>query len=809
MSTRIPPIDDEAPTLDAPAPRSVDVPERIGPYRLLERIGMGGMGDVWLAEQTKPIQRKVALKLIRGGFHRGEIVARFESERQALALMDHPAIARVFDAGTSDDGRPYFAMEYVPGEPITDYCDRAKATNRERLELMIDVCRGVQHAHQKAVIHRDLKPSNILVREGEARPQPKIIDFGIAKAIGQKLTDHTMHTQVGQFVGTLDYMSPEQADPSQHGIDTRSDVYALGVVLYQLLTSTLPFDAEEMRQVSREEACRRIREEDPPRPSTRVSSLGADSTQSAANRRTDVALMTKELRGDLDWIVLKALEKDRTRRYSSPDALAADLQRFLHHEPVVARPPSAAYRAQKFVRRHRVGVAFAAVLAAAAMALVVTTLVQNRRIAAERDRANREAQAANAALDFMTDLFNISDPSEARGNSVTAREVLDRGAEKIETAFEDAPEVRARMMGTMGRVYESLGLYEPAEKALETALRLQREEPGADTVALAKSISDLGWLQRERGDFPAAERSFQEAHDMLVRELGEDHLDVATQVTRLGIVHADLAEYDEALELKQRAFEIGERNDTDRLSYTQNLANAYADLGRPNEALPLYERILERRLEIYGGDHVDVAFAHDNLALVLFDLERFDDAETHHVLALEMLERVFGPEHPEVAQTLGNLSAFYFDRGKLEEAEPLARRAVKLAQGVLGDGHHMTADHLSTLADVLLAQGDVAGAVEAAREVLPIFRRALPEDHPKLTGGLALVGRVRQAQGRFGEAEELLLEAYRRKVSENREAEEPMPVDELEPREELLALFAAMGEEERGRRLLAEIEKGN
>ncbi len=363
----------------------------IGPYHLLERIGEGGMGEVWLAEQKKPVRRRVALKLIKAGMNTREVVRRFESERQALALMDHPTIAKVFDGGSTSLGHPYFAMEYVAGVPITAYCDRHKLTTRERLELFIHVCEGVQHAHQKAIIHRDLKPSNILVSEVDGKPVPRIIDFGIAKAISQPLTAETMFTRAGAVVGTPEYMSPEQADSGGEDIDTRTDVYSLGVVLYELLVGALPL---VFQKLPFDEILRRLREQDAPKPSTKLRTLGAESSTTAQNRGTDPPTLARQLHGDLDAITLKALEKDRSRRYATPLELAADIARHLRHEPVTARPASTTYRARKYVRRHRIGVALAAAALVLLASFAVAQAFEIRRITRERDRADRITRSA-------------------------------------------------------------------------------------------------------------------------------------------------------------------------------------------------------------------------------------------------------------------------------------------------------------------------------------------------------------------------------------------------------------------------------
>ena len=340
----------------------------IGPYHLLQLIGEGGMGQVWLAEQKQPVRRRVAIKLIKAGMDTREVVARFESERQALALMDHPGIAKVFDAGSTSEGRPYFVMEYVAGLPITDYCDRHRLTIRQRMELFVQVCEGVQHAHQKAIIHRDLKPSNILVTEIDGKPMPRIIDFGVAKATSQKLTAETMYTRIGTMVGTLGYMSPEQADPIGEDIDTRADIYSLGAVLYELLAGAPPFDFEKLAY---DEALRILRDQDAPRPSTKLSTLGCDSSLTAKNRGADPPTLIRQLRGDPDAIALKALEKDRARRYTSASELAGDIGRYLHNEPVTAHPPGIAYRTRKFIRRNKLGMATAAVAVLAITLLVM------------------------------------------------------------------------------------------------------------------------------------------------------------------------------------------------------------------------------------------------------------------------------------------------------------------------------------------------------------------------------------------------------------------------------------------------------
>jgi len=769
------PEDGESPTIDRvlqPASEEGAAPRT--PYRLLQRIGVGGMGEVWLAEQSQPIRRRVALKLIRGGFGSKEVVARFESERQALAMMDHPGIARVYDAGTTEDGLPYFAMEHVQGDPIHTHCDRVRATVPERIELMIEVCGAVQHAHQKAIIHRDIKPSNILVsvQDGEARP--KVIDFGVAKAVGQKLTDQTMYTALGQIVGTLEYMSPEQAEMSAQDVDTRTDVYALGVVLYQLLVGALPFDSRDIREAGYDEARRRIREVDPPRPSTRVSSLGAASSDSARMRQVEAGTLERELRGDLDWIVMKALEKDRTRRYGSPDELAADLRRFLDNQPILARPPSALYRTRKFVRRHRVAVSFTALLFLSLAALAGTATWQARKVAQERDRANREAQAATAALGFLTDLFEISDPGEARGNTITAREVLDRGAARIEASFQGQPEVQARLLATIGGVYQSLGLYDPAESSLRAALDIRRRS--GDPLERAAALDALGMLLRDRAQLDEAAELVREGLALRRTALGDEHIDVAVSLHHLGVVLWTRGEQEEALPLYQEALAMGRRllppEDPQLTTFLNGMANVLSSMGRPVEAEPLYREILARRRAQYGGDHPLVAFALDNLALCLHDLGDLDGAEPLYFEAQEMLYRVYGAEHPEIAQTLDNVAFFLVDKGDYARAEEMTRKSLELNRKLLGGDHPRVGDSLVALADIHLRLGDVEEAEQLTLRSLAILRASLPADHLKIAAAESVLGKVRTAQGRFEEAEPLVVESYERMVRQKEKAPE-------------------------------------
>ncbi len=665
----------------------VRLTEFIGPYRLLQQVGEGGMGEVWLAEQTRPVRRQVALKVIKAGMDTAEVVARFDAERQALAMMAHPAIARVFDAGATPNGRPYFVMEYVRGEPITTYCHRHKVPIADRLALFMQVCEGVQHAHQKGVIHRDLKPSNVLVALQDNKPVPKIIDFGVAKATTQTLTDNPLFTQFGQVIGTPEYMSPEQAENTSLDIDTRTDVYALGVILYELLTGSLPFDSKTLRSKGLEELRRTIRENDPPRPSQRVSALAA-APDAGLSVRAEAPRVVTRLRGDLDWITMKALEKDRTRRYGAASDLAADIRRHLEFQPVVAGPPSQVYRLKKFVRRNRIGVTAAATLVALLAFLAATMTVQAQRIARERDRtaqeavrANREASAAKQVSDFLVGLFTVSDPSEARGNSLTAREVLDNGVGRIEKELTDQPEIQARLMETMGTVYTNLGLYGPSETLLRRAADTNRKTLGGEHPTTLKSLhqlADLLWYQGYQKEaerpryFAEAERIYLEVDASRRKVLGELHADTLKVESDIASLYSLQKRLDEAEALARKTLDLqtqvlgAEHRDT-RISRV-TLQNIYFQQGRFADAETIARQVLESSQRRVGDDHPETLTDMHNLATIVDAFKRYDDAEAIYLKTIEGKIKVYPDGHPSTGRTMQRLISMYERWGKPQKA---------------------------------------------------------------------------------------------------------------------------------------------
>jgi non-specific serine/threonine protein kinase/serine/threonine-protein kinase len=744
----------------------------LGPYRLLQKVGEGGMGEVWMAEQTSPMRRQVAVKIIKTGMDTARVIARFEAERQALALMDHPAIATVFDGGATAEGRPYFAMEYVKGEPITTYCDRHRLRTLDRLELFVRVCEGVQHAHQKGVVHRDLKPSNVLVTLVDGHPVPKIIDFGVAKATTQHLTERTLFTELGVLVGTPEYMSPEQAELTGLDIDTRTDVYALGVLLYELLTGLLPFDRQMLRQRGLDEIRRVIREVDPPKPSTRVSSPGPDSGEAARNRHTEPRHLASLLRGDLDWITMKALEKDRTRRYDTVIGLANDVRRHLRHEPVVAGPPSTAYRTRKFVQRHRFGVAVAGTLVLLLAGFAVTMADQARRIARERDRANqesaratREADAARQVSNFLVRLFELSDPSEARGNAVTARQILDDGSARIERELARQPEVQSRLMGTMGAAYQSLGLYPASEALLRKGLDLRRNTPGVDPMAVAKSLQDLGYVLVLRGDFAGAEPLLSEALALRERSSEPNDVELSETLGSLGVLAYSRGEYEGAEAFNRRRLDTLRRLPAGReAAISDALNDLYMSIQQARNdyatAKGLAAEALALRRKVYTAPHLALSQGLNNLAMVHYRLEEYDAAEPLFRESLSMNRLLFGDLHPEVVANLSNLGLLARDRGDYREADGLFQQVIAADRKIFGPDHIQVGRALNNWAESVRRSGDPRRAEQLLRESVAIHAKALSPTHWQTATTRSLLARCLIEQGRFPEAERLIEDAY-------------------------------------------------
>ena len=686
---------------DDPAPTAPDV--RIGPYRLLEKLGEGGMGTVWVAEQKKPVERRVALKVIKAGMDSQLILQRFEAERQALALMSHPSIATVLDAGTSEGGLPYFVMELVKGGvPITRYCDDVRATVSERLRLFMAVCHAIQHAHQKGVLHRDIKPANVLVSLEEEEPVPKVIDFGVAKALHKRLTERPMYTEVGQLVGTLEYMSPEQVELVNWDIDTRSDVYALGLMLYELLAGSTPIDAGTLRSSPLSETLRLIREVDPEKPSARLAQSADSLRELSAARRSDPARLVREVRGELDWIVMKALEKDRTRRYESASALARDVERYLQQEPVEAFPPTRRYRLGKFLRRHRVE----ALTAAAGLVLLVAAAALSTWQAVRATRAEKTAAAVSAFLqnDLLgqADLANQSGAGPGRDPDVTVRTLLDRAAVTIEGKFGEDPLTEAAIRLTVGKAYRALGHYPEGQLQLERSVALYTAELGADDPVTLGSKASLAYLYGAQGRWDRAEPLSEEVVKGRTARLGAAHPDTLMSKNNLGQAYRAQKKFQQAeplyLEVVRADTETLGANHTETLRAKTNLAALYRDQARYGEAEPLYLAAVQGQTKVLGADHPDTLVSKNGLAAVYRGQARYGEAEALLLEVVVARTAKLGADHPDTLTTKNNLALLYQALKRYDVAEPLFREVVEGSRLKLGPAHPDTLQRARNLA---------------------------------------------------------------------------------------------------------------
>jgi serine/threonine protein kinase len=767
---------------------------RVAGYRLLELIGEGGFGEVWMAEQLEPVKRKVALKLLKLGMDSKAVVARFEAERQALALMEHPAIAKVFDAGLTDNGRPFFAMELVKGVPITVFCDEARLPIRRRLELFATTCRALQHAHHKGVIHRDVKPSNVLVTLADGAPAPKVIDFGIAKAAGAELTDKTLLTGFHQVLGTPEYMAPEQTALGGVDIDTRADVYSLGVLLYELLTGAKPLDLRAALERGYDEVLRVVREEAPPRPSTRASSA-RDETQSAARLR---ALEPREfaatLSGDLDWIVLKALEKDRTRRYDTASALADDVERYLRDEAVLARPPSTAYQLSRFVRRHRWQVAAAGALALALIGGIAASThfalrAEERRAEAESARAAADARGAEAlaAAERATRAEQQAQARAAELEQVAAfqEHQLERvdaesmGLRLVEAVREqrraalargglDAEQLDAQLAGLERELrptnWTSIAVEALARSILEPSQRAVDEQFDEQPLLRASLLESLARSQVNLGRFEAAAALRDQALALCERELGASH--PTTLRARLERLRSERAAPDServAAELTALAADARERFGADHeleLEARAALATLKTRARDQAGALEQFQSVVETWRRLGAADDERALEAQANVGATLLLLGRAAEGAAELEAAQTGYRRAFGPRHRQVLAIAHSLGAAHMSLGRVEDALNGLRAALESARQVYGDDHTVTLGLMDNLAGNLLNAGQAAQAEPLFTELVERLRRVPGQGDIELHHALARLGRLRSAQRRFDDAVVALSEAY-------------------------------------------------
>ncbi len=793
------------------------VPGRVvgGRYTLLEVLGEGGMGTVYKAEQSQPVRRMVALKLIKAGLDSRTVLARFDAERQALALMEHPNIARVYDGGATDSGQPFFVMELVRGAPITEYCDRRRLPVDARLELFVAACQAVQHAHQKGIIHRDLKPGNVLVTEVDGRPTPKVIDFGVAKATEFDLTDRSLG-DTGAIVGTPTYMSPEQADPSSMDIDTRTDVYALGVILYELLAGSPPLDAAQFRRVRLLEMLRMVREVDPAKPSTKVSTADA-LPNIAANRGIDPERLKRELRGDLDWIVMKALEKDRARRYETATGLGADILRHLASEPVQAAPPSRRYRARKFVRKHRAGVVAASlvVLALVAGAAGATWgLFEARRSAEAERRARLEAQenerkAVAAAeeerkaketvedvLGFVQEkVFAAARPRGQEGGlgyDVKLVDAITASLPAIEKGFAAKPLTEARLRGTIGTSFLYLSKPELAREQFEAARSIDRRVLGPGHPDTLRGMNNLALDYDALGRHAEALKLREETVFLAKARLGPDHPKTLASMGNLALSYTALGRHAEALKLGLETLALMKTTLGPDHPYTlrsmNNLANSYHALGRHAETVELREETLALMKANLGPDHPDTLQGMSNLANSYHALGRDAESVKLHEETLELRKAKLGPDHRDTLQSLNNLAVSYAGLGRQAEALELRKETLALQRAKLGPDHPDTLTTMNNLALSYFALGRHAEAAKHFEEVLPLRKARLGPDHPDTLLTMNSLAASYYDLGRHADTLKLLEEM----LALTKARLGPDHPDTLKSMNSLIAIYAAM-----------------
>jgi serine/threonine protein kinase/TolA-binding protein len=808
---------------DAIGETMVDSPDlvgvTIGHYHLEEMMGEGGFGEVYRAEQIEPLRRKVALKIIKLGMDTHQVLARFEAERQALARMDHPNIAQVYDAGVTERGRPYFVMELVEGIPVLDYCDQRRLPLPERIELFLQVCEGVQHAHQKGILHRDLKPNNILVSDENGKPLPKVIDFGVAKSLEERLTDQTLITMQEAVMGTPMYMSPEQLEQDSSDLDTRTDIYSLGIILYELLSGATPFHKELPNGIS--EMRRIIEAVELPRPSKLFHAVADDNVANA--RRLRPQAFEKKLRGDLDWIVMKAIEKERERRYNDVGALATDLERYLNHEPVSAGPPSLIYRSRKFIRRHRVGlvtmtcititlIAGAWVSTLALMRAVreaerarlqesravsateradqqellavraserartqksladtsrklasqesERALREKERAALEAEHARKQKALAEATFGFLTDeLLLRADPAEEPDRDITLRTVVDQAAERLEQHLSDQPLEKARIHQMLGSLYLRLAEYEKARNHADESVRLVLEELGPEHIQTLACLHDQAEVMTRQGECREAEEQFRRVLEVRRRVLGAEHPDTLRSLRSLTVCLYEQGQYEEAEEKFRAVLEMQTETlgpeHPESLQTLYNLAMVLAGRGVYEKAGEIHRDVLEVRQRVLGPQHPATLKSMRGLCQTLRGQGKYVEAEATHRNMLEIQQRVLGGEHPDTLDSMHGLAMGLCAQGRYAEAESLVRKLIEIRQQQTGAEHPQTLQHRRELALVLHRQGQYAEAEQINCTLMATWKKIRGAEHPQTLDVQHALTHVLLEQEKYEEAEKL------------------------------------------------------
>ncbi len=778
---------------------------QVGAYRILHEIASGGMGQVFLAERTSgQFQQQVALKIIKQGPNSEIALKRFRDEIQIMARLQHPNIARLYDGGINEDGLSYFTMEYIEGEPIDTYCDTHKLSIRQRLRLFLTVCAAVQYAHRNLIVHRDIKPGNILVTDGG---MVKLLDFGIAKALAAEEAEpaggSAALTQTGMYLLTPEYAAPEQTrgDP----VTTATDVYSLGMVLYELLTGRRPY---ELPSGSPAELERIIGSTDPVKPSTaiRTAGTGEETTRNLQNlsrlRDTHPGSLRKELAGDLDNICLKALRKEPERRYDSAGQLKEDIERHLNGFPVRARTDTFSYRTGKFIRRYRAGLM---VILAVFLLTGSLTAYYTYKLSQQRDLARLESHKAAQVSQFLINLFEVSDPGHSKGETITARELLDRGAARIEKELVKQPEVQATLYGVIGEVYSQLGLYKAAEPLFRKAIHIQEHYAGRELLSAAKNMDNLAMLLKTTGRYQSCDSLLQRALKIQMDILGPQHPDVAQTISSRAALLHDEGDAPGSIKLYRKALGIWKENPGEEFVPAtiamNDLALLYHEGGLNEKADSLYRKALKLQRKLLGDVHPEVATTLFNLAQVTQDLSKFKEAEEYYREVLSLDIKLLGPDHPTIAfdltalarirerrgnfrqadslyrqaldirekrlgnenldvlYSLDNLGAFLTKRGKLKEAEAYLHQALETGARIFGDNHPQYVRSQYHLASVLKETGRLDSAEALFRRTLQKRRELLGDDHPYVAHSQLALADLLLEERRFDEAEKLMNDA--------------------------------------------------
>lgn len=779
-------------------------------FTLIREIGEGGMGTVYLARQEEPVRRQVAIKVIRAGLDSREVIARFEAERQALAMMDHPNIARVYEAGTTDQGQPYFAMEYAEGVPLTDYCSHHRLGVPQRLAIFNDVCAAVQHAHQKGILHRDLKPSNVLITEEEGQPVAKVIDFGLAKAVDstELLTDKTVFTHAGQVLGTLKYMSPEQAATHEKDVDTRADVYALGVILYELLTGATPLDENALREQGVLSILEMIRDHEPARPSSRLSGDQTASENISSERATSSTALQQVLRGDLDWIVMKAIEKDRNRRYDSASSLADDVKRFLSDEPVIARPPSASYRLQKFAKKNRTIVISTCAMFLLLVAGVAGTswqanragkaesdALEQKRIAearaldaedrrkeadslrkreaaarleseAARDKALESTQRMKDVLGVVVGSFDAANPLNGAKKDMLAREVLVHARRQTQKRLENDPLGQATLYSALSRSFEGLGEFPDAIRSARAALKIRTRELGEQHNETVHSMQELLNSLNSNGQFKEAMQLAERVLEIRMATVPQNLDDLAAARNNLAAMQVSQGMYSDAIVNLDASLKLMRQDPkakvSARISVASNLAYVHQQNGSPQEALEILEPLLDECRNALGETAPITFSVMGHLGLCYSSVEQFDDAVDVHQKCHDLATETLGDVHPTTLNTMLNLATALGEAGRVDDAIEMLTTNIESFAQKLKPEHPSVLVAKNNLASIYQDNNASEKSVVLNEEVLAIRKRVLRENHPRTLGTMNNLAIDYLNLERFQDADDLLTDALKR-----------------------------------------------